>query len=228
MVVVANVIATLIRRHFNGLRGPPVVGTPNATHEGIGKTFPNSYILVRRLLDGKPTILQMTETDLHGTRYHHVLLHDGGVIFIDKGNFKQYCDNWAILVLADQKPQGILCNMQFHEWFILVTSSPREDNYKHLVKHYSAPLFYMAPWNWNEIAAAAMYVFQTTPARVLYADLSEGVSISCRKPGLQSYTICTQNMDPFPVSSWKHSLQIRAMTYTMRPSKVMIELCESR
>jgi hypothetical protein len=30
-----NVIATLIRRHFNGLRGPPVVGTPNATHEGI-------------------------------------------------------------------------------------------------------------------------------------------------------------------------------------------------
>jgi hypothetical protein len=32
-----NVIATLIRRHFNGLRGPPVVGTPNATHEGIGE-----------------------------------------------------------------------------------------------------------------------------------------------------------------------------------------------
>jgi hypothetical protein len=32
-----NVIATLIRRHFNGLRGPPVVGTPNATHEGIAR-----------------------------------------------------------------------------------------------------------------------------------------------------------------------------------------------
>jgi serine/threonine protein kinase len=30
-----NVIATLTRRHFNGLRGPPVVGAPNATHEGI-------------------------------------------------------------------------------------------------------------------------------------------------------------------------------------------------
>jgi hypothetical protein len=23
------------KRHFNGLRGPPVVGAPNATHEGI-------------------------------------------------------------------------------------------------------------------------------------------------------------------------------------------------
>jgi hypothetical protein len=33
-----NVIATLIRRHFNGLRGPPVVGTPNATHEGIRRS----------------------------------------------------------------------------------------------------------------------------------------------------------------------------------------------
>jgi hypothetical protein len=180
-------------------------------HPGIGKTFSNSYILVRRLLDGKPTILQMTETDFRGTHHHHVLLHDGGVIFIDYKNFKKYCNDWTILVLADQKPQGILCNLKFHQWFVLVTSSPREDNYKSLVKHYSAPMFYMAPWSWNEIAAAAMYVFQTTPARVLYADLSEGVSITCRKPGLHSYTICTQNMDPFPVSSWKHSLQLRAM-----------------
>jgi hypothetical protein len=31
-----NVIATLIRRHFNGLWRPPVVGAPSATHEGIG------------------------------------------------------------------------------------------------------------------------------------------------------------------------------------------------
>jgi hypothetical protein len=31
----SNVIATLIRRHFNCLRGPPVVGTPNATNKGI-------------------------------------------------------------------------------------------------------------------------------------------------------------------------------------------------
>jgi hypothetical protein len=30
-----NVIATLARCHFNGLRGPPVAGAPNATHEGI-------------------------------------------------------------------------------------------------------------------------------------------------------------------------------------------------
>jgi hypothetical protein len=31
----SNVIATLIRRHFNCLRGPPVVGTPNASNKGI-------------------------------------------------------------------------------------------------------------------------------------------------------------------------------------------------
>jgi hypothetical protein len=30
-----NVFATLIRCHFNGLRGPPVVGAPSATHEGV-------------------------------------------------------------------------------------------------------------------------------------------------------------------------------------------------
>jgi hypothetical protein len=30
-----NVIATLIRRHLNGLRGPPVVGIPNPTNKGI-------------------------------------------------------------------------------------------------------------------------------------------------------------------------------------------------
>jgi hypothetical protein len=38
-----NVIATLIRRHFNGLRGPPVVGTPNATHEGIASKTAESF-----------------------------------------------------------------------------------------------------------------------------------------------------------------------------------------
>ncbi|KAA8892588.1 hypothetical protein FN846DRAFT_915174 [Sphaerosporella brunnea] len=48
--------------------------------------------------------------------------------------------------------------MNFHEWFVLTTSSPRRENYKELVKHYSAPMFYMAPWNWNEIAAAAMSI----------------------------------------------------------------------
>jgi hypothetical protein len=42
-----NVIATLIRRHFNGLRGPPVVGTPNATHEGISYVH---YHLKNRLV----------------------------------------------------------------------------------------------------------------------------------------------------------------------------------
>jgi hypothetical protein len=25
------------RHHFNGLRGPPVVGAPNATHKGIAR-----------------------------------------------------------------------------------------------------------------------------------------------------------------------------------------------
>jgi hypothetical protein len=34
-----NVIATLIRRQFNGLRGPPVVGTPNSTNKGIDAFF---------------------------------------------------------------------------------------------------------------------------------------------------------------------------------------------
>jgi hypothetical protein len=51
-----NVIATLIRRHFNGLRGPPVVGTPNATHEGIKPTVDN-------LPD---SIVKLSELDIAG------------------------------------------------------------------------------------------------------------------------------------------------------------------
>jgi hypothetical protein len=39
-----NVIATLIRRHFNGLRGPPVVGAPSATHEGIKTAYEMGWI----------------------------------------------------------------------------------------------------------------------------------------------------------------------------------------
>jgi hypothetical protein len=99
-------------------------------HPGIGKTFSNSYILVRRLLDGKPTILQITERNIH---HHHVLFNDDGVMFIDGENFDQYSDNSAILALADQKPQGILCDMQEHQWLVLATSSPRRSNYKTLL-----------------------------------------------------------------------------------------------
>jgi hypothetical protein len=67
-----NVIATLIRRHFNGLRGPPLVGTPNATHEGIlsGAHLAATHILflseketnIVRVMDGSVLIPRLLGT----------------------------------------------------------------------------------------------------------------------------------------------------------------------
>jgi hypothetical protein len=45
--------AALIRRHFNGLRGPPVVGALSATHEGINQGFLQGQAAVFARINGE-------------------------------------------------------------------------------------------------------------------------------------------------------------------------------
>lgn len=59
---------------------------------------------------------------------------------------------WA---LVDQTPRGFVKMLDDHEWLLLVTSSPRLENYKYLSTHHSAPVYYMQAWSWSEIVAAS-------------------------------------------------------------------------
>jgi hypothetical protein len=60
-----NVIATLIRRHFNGLWGLPVVGTPNATHEGIGSFFQGRLHPISATAVGRTLLRVMCTVEWH-------------------------------------------------------------------------------------------------------------------------------------------------------------------
>jgi hypothetical protein len=124
---------------------------------GIGKTWFLTYVLVRRILEGKPTIFQVANPfrgagDL--TDETHYLINGNGVRQMATPTLSELEDP-DIWVLADQKPVGAPRHARIHRWLVVVTSSPRESNYHYVVKEYSPRTFYLPPWDWKEVAAAA-------------------------------------------------------------------------
>jgi hypothetical protein len=120
---------------------------------GIGKTCFLTYVLIRRLLEGKPTIFQVFDGDF--TNATHYLINGNGVHQMPRSPSVPEMDNPDIWVLADQKPVGAPRLVGDHSWLVVVTSEPGEANHENLVKHFSPRMFYFPTWDWEEVVAAA-------------------------------------------------------------------------
>jgi len=130
-----------------------IVGQP-----GIGKTWFLSYVLMRRLLEGKPTIFQAGRNsggDGGFTAAAHYFIDMHGVRLMDNEQLDSDSDEAGVWVLADQKPIGAQEMAKNQRWLVVVTSSPRPSNYKYIVKEYSPRMFYLPTWEWDEVVAAA-------------------------------------------------------------------------
>jgi hypothetical protein len=125
---------------------------------GIGKTWFLSYVLVRRLLEGKPTIFQVADNfrgDNGFADATHYLIDADGVRRMDKRPPFFELINPDIWVLAAQMPVGAPRRVREHRWLVVVTSEPREADFKDLVKDHSPQQYYLPTWDWGEIMAAA-------------------------------------------------------------------------
>jgi hypothetical protein len=129
-----------------------IVGQP-----GIGKTCFLTYVLVRRLLEGKPTIFQFADrfpSAVNFAEATHYLINRNGVRHMATPSLSELADP-EIWVLADQKPIGAPEKARRHNWLVVVTRSPRESNYHYLAKESMPKTFYLPPWDWEEVVAAA-------------------------------------------------------------------------
>ena len=104
-------------------------------HPGIGKTCFLSHVLVERLLKARPLF---DKSGVRSVSHDDASRYDSGI--------------WA---LTDQKPPGVAANFDLHSWLVVVTSSPRLENYKKIEKHYSTPVYYMPEWTWEEAAVVS-------------------------------------------------------------------------
>jgi hypothetical protein len=124
---------------------------------GIGKTWFLSYVLVRRLLEGKPTIYQVAKhlgNPVDFTEATHYLINGNGVHLMPDTPSFSVSNNPDIWVLADQRPVGA-ARTGDHSWLVIVSSSPRKDNIHRLIKEFSAQKYYLPAWDWEEVVAAA-------------------------------------------------------------------------
>jgi hypothetical protein len=125
---------------------------------GIGKTWFLSYVLVRRRLEGKPIIFQVGSYlggDSRLNAVTHYLIDGHGVRELDERPPLFQLKNSDIWVLADQTPFGNPRELAEHNWLVVVTSSPREANYKYIVRECSPERYYLPTWGWDEVVAAA-------------------------------------------------------------------------
>jgi hypothetical protein len=125
---------------------------------GIGKTWFLSYVLVRRLLEGKPIIFQVASNLGGDSRLNaatHYLIDGNGVRELEERPPFFQLKNSDIWVLADQTPFGKPRELAEHQWLVVVTSSPREANYKYIVRECSPEMYYLPTWDWDEVVAAA-------------------------------------------------------------------------
>jgi hypothetical protein len=124
---------------------------------GIGKTWFLSYVLVRRLLEGKPIIFQVASNRGGNSRLNavtHYLIDGNGVRELEERLPLFQLKNSDIWVLADQTPFGKPRSLTEHNWLVVVTSSPRVANYKYIVKECSPERYYLPTWDWDEVVAA--------------------------------------------------------------------------
>ena len=126
--------------------------------QGIGKTWFLSYVLVRRLLEGKPTIFQDCTTlggDSVFTAATDYLIDGNGVRKMAVRPSLFELNNSDIWVLADRTPFGKPREFGEHKWLVVLTTTPREADYKKIVRKCSPRKFYLPTWDWGEVVATA-------------------------------------------------------------------------
>jgi hypothetical protein len=128
-----------------------IIGPP-----GTGKTWFLTYVLIRRLLEGKPTIFQVAKRSvgaLEFTDATHYLINGKGVHPLPHSPSFSQLNDPEIWVLADQKLVGVARNTN-NSWMVVVTCSPLEENYPDIANRYPNKLI-LPVWEWEEIVAAA-------------------------------------------------------------------------
>jgi hypothetical protein len=104
-----------------------------------GNTLFLQWLLLDRLLDGKPTILQ--------TRDNYASFFAGSFSRISELNLGSSMDTW---LLVDPQIAGggppMRCRL-----FTIFTASPAEATHKDWMKQCSGRLLIMNPWTWEEL-----------------------------------------------------------------------------
>ncbi|KDQ07448.1 hypothetical protein BOTBODRAFT_48814 [Botryobasidium botryosum FD-172 SS1] len=137
--------------------GVTICGQP-----GIGKSLCLYYLLIRRLLMGLPVALQaVRETVLLFLESGTYAVHDADIL-----NFLPE-DTWALVDsgLSVNQPAPFL-SYPSSPYFIIQAASPRPgrmdwQKYKH------AKMFYMRPWDWEEIVSAAPFQPSEVPLTLM-------------------------------------------------------------
>jgi len=132
---------------------------------GIGKRWFLSYVLVRRLLEGKPTIFQagICGSDAaEPTAATHYLINANGVHPMRDSPSISVLTDPEIWFLADHHPVGAAVQAS-HNWLVVVTSSTRKRNNHYLIKNWSPRKYYLPVREWEEIVAAAKSYLPVSP-----------------------------------------------------------------
>ena len=123
---------------------------------GCGKTYFGSLVLVERLLEGLPTVVQTGSTYSAG-QVEHFLLDDKGVRPLDAiPNDDPIREDCTVWILVDRKPRGILAdltNPMYQTWQVVATTSLESSYLKDPKKQMPGLAYIMPNWNWAEIVA---------------------------------------------------------------------------
>ena len=104
-----------------------------------GKTLFLQWLLLDRLLDGKPTILR--------TKNNYSSFSANGFTRISEFDLGSHPDTWLLV-----EPQfGVGGPPMRCHLFTIFTTSPSEATYKEWMKQNSARLLIMNPWTWEEL-----------------------------------------------------------------------------
>jgi len=119
----------------------------------LGKSVSLSYLLVQNLLHGYPTVLQTDQQGLY-------VFSDVGVEFINdttvfSSSHISTAQDKTILALMDTTPSESL--VRNTRWFFIHASSPNEQQYRFWSKQLNPEVYYMTPWNWDEVVASRRF-----------------------------------------------------------------------
>jgi hypothetical protein len=123
----------------------------------LGKTILLYYILVKRLLEKKPTVLQNNSKDVF-------IFDDKGCHVVEASSYLYYSDRsarqdtWALVDLGQKvaEPARFMYNSSF---FLIMASSPKPTRWKNVLK-YRAPVafWFMKPFTLAELIQASVFL----------------------------------------------------------------------
>ena len=122
----------------------------------LGKTIFLYYILVNRLLENKPTVLQNSSSGVF-------IFNDKGCYMLEASSDQDYYrighqDTWALVDLGEKfaKPANVIVNSSF---FLVMASSPQPTRWKDVREHRGpAALWFMKPFSLAELIQASVFL----------------------------------------------------------------------